>query len=302
MGGRFGHDFSRVRVHTDEGAAASARALGARAYTVGPDIVFGAGEYRPGTREGRWLLAHELAHVAQGGGRVATRPATVGAADTPAEREATTVAASVAGDRGTPPVTQRVPTTVVQRQPDDAAPEPVPAQAPVPVEAPVPAQAPVAPWSPTRPGTFGIMVESAKATPAEAFGVANSGLTTVPLSAAGQIEHFCATPASYPIRIRFYTDAQNLPRPQPFTGPQVSVALDFVPDGQAAPTFSWTVKDTAPRYTGPGAWLVPSFGTDFAIEAAGSGYLTTRLELVDAAHSARVAYVDRIRCYLAPCA
>lgn len=45
--------------------AASARLLGARAYTVGSDLVFEAGEYAPGTAEGRRLLAHELAHVVQ---------------------------------------------------------------------------------------------------------------------------------------------------------------------------------------------------------------------------------------------
>lgn len=62
---RFGRDFSRVRVHADAGAAGSAEAIDARAYTVGHHIVFGAGEYRPGTADGRRLLAHELAHVAQ---------------------------------------------------------------------------------------------------------------------------------------------------------------------------------------------------------------------------------------------
>lgn len=61
----FGHDFSEVRVHTDERAASSARAVGARAYAMGRDVVFGAGEYRPRTRAGRRLLAHELAHVVQ---------------------------------------------------------------------------------------------------------------------------------------------------------------------------------------------------------------------------------------------
>src|SRR5918994_7292658 len=55
MAGRFGHNFSHVRIHANDRAAVSARAFGARAYTVGPDIVFGAGEYRPGTREGRRL-------------------------------------------------------------------------------------------------------------------------------------------------------------------------------------------------------------------------------------------------------
>ena len=74
---RMGHDFSDVRVHTDTDAAASAQAVGAQAYTVGPDIVFGSGRYRPETRDGARLLAHELAHVAQQRG--AARPAAHGA-------------------------------------------------------------------------------------------------------------------------------------------------------------------------------------------------------------------------------
>lgn len=62
---RFGYDFSRVRVHTDAGAADGARTVGARAYTIGRDIVFGAGEYAPASVKGKQLLAHELTHVAQ---------------------------------------------------------------------------------------------------------------------------------------------------------------------------------------------------------------------------------------------
>lgn len=62
---RFGDDFGLVRVHTDAWAAASARAMNALAYTVGHDIVFGAGSFAPGTAAGRRLLAHELAHVRQ---------------------------------------------------------------------------------------------------------------------------------------------------------------------------------------------------------------------------------------------
>lgn len=64
FGPRFGADFSRVRVHDDTAAAASARAIGARAFMAGNDIGFAPGEYAPGTNAGRWLLAHELAHVA----------------------------------------------------------------------------------------------------------------------------------------------------------------------------------------------------------------------------------------------
>jgi len=62
---RFGVDFGRVRVHTDEQAADSARAIGARAYTAGQAIVFGRGAFAPGARTGLHLLAHELAHVVQ---------------------------------------------------------------------------------------------------------------------------------------------------------------------------------------------------------------------------------------------
>ncbi len=62
---RFGHDFSQVRVHADANASESARAVNALAYTVGRNVVFGAGQYAPGTREGKRLLAHELTHVIQ---------------------------------------------------------------------------------------------------------------------------------------------------------------------------------------------------------------------------------------------
>lgn len=58
-------DFGSVRVHTDSRAAESARAVGARAYTVGNHVVFGADRYAPQTKEGRTLLAHELTHVQQ---------------------------------------------------------------------------------------------------------------------------------------------------------------------------------------------------------------------------------------------
>jgi hypothetical protein len=62
---RFGQDFSQVRLHTDTRAAESARAVNARAFTTGRDVVFGAGQYAPGTSEGRRLMAHELVHVVQ---------------------------------------------------------------------------------------------------------------------------------------------------------------------------------------------------------------------------------------------
>jgi hypothetical protein len=62
---RFGHDFSRVRIHTDDRAAESARAVNALAYTVGHNIVFDTGRYVPYSRYGQKLIAHELGHTIQ---------------------------------------------------------------------------------------------------------------------------------------------------------------------------------------------------------------------------------------------
>jgi hypothetical protein len=66
---RFGYDFSRVRVHADARAAKSAEAVNAHAYTVGSNIVFGANQGGPENRSHQRILAHELAHVVQQGGR-----------------------------------------------------------------------------------------------------------------------------------------------------------------------------------------------------------------------------------------
>ena len=97
---RFGHDFARVRIHTDQRAAQSADALHADAYTAGGDIVFGAGRYQPHSERGRTLLAHELAHVAQqsewtrpSGGFQLSRPESV--AERAAEMSAQRIAAGL---------------------------------------------------------------------------------------------------------------------------------------------------------------------------------------------------------------
>jgi hypothetical protein len=88
---RFGHDFRHVRVHTDTRAAQAADAVDARAFTVGANVVFAAGQYRPTDIAGRRLLAHELGHVLQQQ-RAPTpgprAPLRIGAAGERAEREA----------------------------------------------------------------------------------------------------------------------------------------------------------------------------------------------------------------------
>ncbi|WP_208729635.1 eCIS core domain-containing protein [Corallococcus exercitus] len=92
MESAFGAGFGDVRVHTSPEAGAAARALGARAFTVGTDIVFGAGNYRPGFPSGERLIAHELAHVVQqrsaGVSGLAAFPESVTTPSHPAEVEA----------------------------------------------------------------------------------------------------------------------------------------------------------------------------------------------------------------------
>ena len=90
---RFGHDFKRVRVHSDERAAESARAVNAEAYTVGQHIVFGAARYSPTTADGQRLLAHELAHTLQQENVRHASPVSISSESDPPEQEAEAIAA-----------------------------------------------------------------------------------------------------------------------------------------------------------------------------------------------------------------
>ena len=62
---RLGSDFGAVRIHDGPAAAGVAKAVRARAFTLGRDVIFGEGRYAPETAEGTHLLAHELTHVVQ---------------------------------------------------------------------------------------------------------------------------------------------------------------------------------------------------------------------------------------------
>jgi hypothetical protein len=87
---RFGHDFSRVRVHANEEAAAAARAVNAVAYTLGPHVVFASTPPQVHSAEGQLLWGHELSHVVQqeSGGADAPASAISGAEEDQLEREA----------------------------------------------------------------------------------------------------------------------------------------------------------------------------------------------------------------------
>lgn len=135
---RFGHDFSRVRIHSDARAEESAQAVNALAYTVGRDVVFGAGRYEPGTREGQKILAHELAHTIQQGPGVQRLPDKLETTDPgdSAEKEAQTAATAVM--QGQPVDLTQVDTLRIARQMPELTPAtPRPAQPGTPL-APAP--------------------------------------------------------------------------------------------------------------------------------------------------------------------
>ena len=92
---RFGRDLGDVRVHIDAQAAASARAVQAKAYTVGQDVVFAEGQFTPATTSGRELLAHELAHTVQQRGGNGSPP--IDAPHSDHERTAQSAARAIAG-------------------------------------------------------------------------------------------------------------------------------------------------------------------------------------------------------------
>jgi hypothetical protein len=96
MSSRFGYDFSGVRIHDDDSAAAATRSVGAIAYTLGKDIAFAPGAFQPATPAGLFLIAHELSHVVQQDG-VPVSPETIIVGDkaSPREREANQAATSV---------------------------------------------------------------------------------------------------------------------------------------------------------------------------------------------------------------
>ncbi len=92
-----GDPLSDVRVHTDDTADALARSVSARAFTTGSDVFFAQGEYKPGTRDGDQLLAHELSHVVQQRGAPTSGPLVVSQPGDALETEADEAADELVG-------------------------------------------------------------------------------------------------------------------------------------------------------------------------------------------------------------
>ena len=129
-----GSDLTDVRIHNNDQHHDIAKSLNARAFTVGPDIFFGRGHYKPGSREGDRLLAHELTHVLQqSSGEVHAKElesgVRMGEANDAHEQEADRVADSLmTGDKAafksnsiysTPPIGQQSSNTVIQRDEEE---------------------------------------------------------------------------------------------------------------------------------------------------------------------------------------
>jgi hypothetical protein len=119
MEARFGQDLGDVQVHTGAEAASAAASLGAKAFAVGRDVIFGDGQYTPDSAEGRTLIAHELAHVVQQRNAAPTVSPVIGSRNGHAESEASAAAARVAAGGGAGALSPSS-TTSVQRAPEDA--------------------------------------------------------------------------------------------------------------------------------------------------------------------------------------
>lgn len=161
MESALGTDLSEVRVHDDPAAAGAADSADARAFTIGNDMYFGAGEYRPGSPDGTHLLAHELTHTLQqdDGPRLSARDLAVSSpGDGPelaAEAVATRVSAGGLVDSGS--ISGAEP--VVARQAATVGPVPAATTAhTLPPPTPVPGMSPAP--APTPAGTAGTAAES----------------------------------------------------------------------------------------------------------------------------------------------
>lgn len=128
---RFSHDFSQVRIHADTQAAESAAAVNALVYTVGRNVVFGAGRYSPHTQPGKQLMAHELTHTLQQRFTSRTQPLSLSdpgdAGEVQAERISTRVLNQPSGmNRESVGIVSPTAANVVQRQVLATSGEPLP--------------------------------------------------------------------------------------------------------------------------------------------------------------------------------
>lgn len=105
---RLGYDLSSIRIHTDSTAGESARAIDARAYTLGSNIVFGSGEYKPESETGRHLIAHELTHTIQQTGHINRQDDMDAGTSESGDVDVPAAGVPISGDAGNPVPEQRI--------------------------------------------------------------------------------------------------------------------------------------------------------------------------------------------------
>jgi hypothetical protein len=301
MESRFGHNFGKVRIHNDAQAAASARAVNARAYTVGRDVVFRAGQYSPQTHAGREILAHELAHVVQQRGMTSgtPMPTSVSVPGDVDEREADTAASAIAQGFGASMVTpgRAQARMSLQRQlgEDDT-------QVPPTTQAPAVTQAQTNSGADT--GT-----DAQQDQPVT--GEWNQELMTILLLSDANQCVGAATPSTLSLYSRcgsphkpacvatrvqftvaFYVDRANAPRPQPFQSPTVKARFELEQGKNSQVLYDKT--DRNPKYAGPNLSLEPNFGLQFPVNVDTDSNLKINLEMNDPA-GIDVSYRDTVK-------
>jgi hypothetical protein len=256
----FGHDFSQVRVHTGEQAARAAGSIGASAYTLGQDIVFGSRQYAPDSHSGRRLLAHELAHVVQQAGQGSGPSGRYRSLETEADQASGRVAS------GEPAVVTGQSAPGVQRNPG---------------------------WS---TDTLEIRVIPVDPTTGNQESYTENGFLSQRMSSRlpNYRGPFCQN-VTLPFRcnVEFRVDYSDEARPQPFTAPQASVDFNFSPPGGTG--FSVSHSDNAAGYGGQDLPLRTSFGTSFNMSLSDNGPFRMRFRLHDPDTGITRLYDDTIQ-------
>ncbi len=263
MGARFGHDFSHVRVHNDARAAQSAQAVHASAYTVGRDVVFGAGRFAPATEEGRELLAHELTHVVQQQRSSPSGPLSVGPRESPAEQEAASVARAVA--QGSSVAVRGPAGGLLQRAPA---------------------------WS---TDTLDINFTPLSPTVRGQLDYTENGFLHQRMSndLPWYQGPFCQNSRlPFQCQVEFRVDFSDVARPQPFTPPQVSILFEFAPPRGG---FRRAESDNRPMYVKMGEPLKTSFPRRFDFTLDDNGPFTMKFELKDPDTGITRTYLDTIQ-------
>jgi len=281
MNRSFGADFGNVHIHTDNEAATLNKELGAQAFTHGNDIYFNNGKYNDDTIDGKQLLAHELTHVIQqgfapNGKKVQRQPDSLIDDLNPFRQDDI----QVAGAGGSSDNNQQALGGALGSLGNilgDVVPFPLALPA----------------W---KSDFLSITLFSNDATCAGT--VSPVGKT---LMSNCNVAHFCTTPATFAFEIFFHFDVDKIPRPAPFIDADVSLGVDFVPDGQTTPTFT-EHKSGKGVYTGPGNPLTTPFGTKFSFSSSQDGTLSVFAQMFDNTSGITLTYIDNIRCTITPCA